>query len=372
MKIFVLPLVTLAGIAVGTAATANVECGSPDSWTEGPAQAPLVNSTGVCSGEQARTQPPPGAIVVDATGAYNGSYKTVAEGVANVPNTTDEHTLFVFPGVYHEQVVVPKLNGPLVLQGYTCDTMSYAANEVTITQAKAQKDIPPEIENNRNFLTTTLGFKSKSGVKVYNLNVANTAGKIEELGQAVAVYVDNTDYGFYACNFTGYQDTLCAQKGRELYARSFISGAVDFIFGQKSMAWFESCDLESVGEGWVTANGNKNATIASEYVFNKAHVFGLNESMNGTAHLGRPWGEYARVVFQNSELGDVVNLEGWTPWDDKTSTDNVYFKEFNNNGPGAVTDKRVAYSGQLDAAVDITEILGDDYELQWWVDTKFL
>ncbi|KAF4029694.1 putative pectinesterase (PE) [Phytophthora infestans] len=64
---------------------------------------------------------------------YSGSYKTVAEGVTHIPNTTDEHTLFVFPGVYHEQVVVPKLNGPLVLQGYTCDTMSYAANEVTIT-----------------------------------------------------------------------------------------------------------------------------------------------------------------------------------------------------------------------------------------------
>ncbi|KAI9981626.1 hypothetical protein PInf_009382 [Phytophthora infestans] len=352
MKVLALPVVILACTAIGAAATANVDCGSPDTWVESPAQAPLVNSSGVCTGEQARTQPPPGAIVVDAAGVYSGSYKTVAEGVTHIPNTIDEHTLFVFPGVYHEQVVVPKLNGPLVLQGYTCDTMSYAANEVTITQAKAQKDIPPEIKDNRNFLTTTLGFKSPSGVKVYNLNVANTAGKIKDLGQAVAVYVDSTDYGFYACNFTGYQDTLCAHKGRELYARSFISGAVDFIF--------------------VTANGNKNATIASEYVFNKAHVFGLNESMNGTTHLGRPWGEYARVVFQISELEDVVNLEGWTPWDDKTSTDNVYFKEFSNKGPGAVTVARVPYSGQLDAAVDIMEILGDDYESQWWVDSKFL
>ncbi|KAG7379410.1 hypothetical protein PHYPSEUDO_008672 [Phytophthora pseudosyringae] len=371
MKIFTLPLVALAGLVGGAAAT-GLECSSPDAWTGAPTDAISVNSTSTCTGEQTRTQPPPGAIIVDATGAYNGSYKTVVEGVAHVPNTTDEHTLFMFPGVYHEQVVVPKLNGPLVLQGYTCDTMSYAANEVTITQAKAQKDIASEIEDNRNFLTATIGFRSKSGVKVYNLNVANTDGKIKKDGQAVAVYVDNTDYGFYGCNFTSYQDTLCAHRGRELYARSYISGAVDFIFGQKSMAWFESCELESVGKGWVTANGNKNGTIASEYVFNNARVFSSNDSMNETAHLGRPWGEYARTVFQNSELGDVVNLEGWAPWDNETSTDNVYFKEFSNKGPGAVTDQRVAFSGQLDAAVEITEILGDDYASQWWVDASFL
>ncbi|KAF1788314.1 Pectin lyase fold [Phytophthora cactorum] len=273
------------------------------------------NSTEVCTGEQTRTQPPPGAIVVDATGAYSGSYKTVAEGVAHIPNTTDEHTLFVFPGVYHEQVVVPKLNGPLVLQGYTCDTMSYAANEVTITQAKAQKDIPPEIKDNRNFLTTTLGFKSASGVKVYNLNVANTAGKIEELARR------------WLCMSTTRLRFLRLQLHR-------VPGHSVCSQGPRvSMAWFESCELESVGEGWVTANGNKNGTIASEYVFNKARVFSSNDSMNGTTHLGRPWGEYARVVFQNSELDDVVNLEGWAPWDEETSTDNVYFKEFNNNGP---------------------------------------
>ncbi|KAG6965831.1 hypothetical protein JG688_00007020 [Phytophthora aleatoria] len=275
-------------------------------------------------------------------------------------------TLFVFPGVYNEQVSVPKLAGPLVLQGYTCDTTSYAANEVTITQAKAQKDIPPEIENNRNYLTSTLGLKS-SKVKVYNFNVANTAGKIEENGQAVAIYADGADYGFYACNFTGYQDTVCANKGRELYAKSYINGAVDFVFGQRAMAWFESCDIESIGEGWLTANGNANATLTSEYVFNNAHVFG-----NGSTYLGRPWRPFARVVWQNSELGDIVNPEGWAAWDDSTSTADVYFKEFNNSGPGAAIDQRVAFSEQLDAPVAITDILGENYESEWWVDTNFL
>ncbi|KAE9353334.1 hypothetical protein PF008_g5063 [Phytophthora fragariae] len=348
MHFFTLPLVAFAGLAAGTAAQ-------------------VIDT---CHGPNARTVPPPGAIVVDITGTYNGSYQTVAEGFAYLPNTTEEHTIFLFPGVYQEQVLVPKLAGPLVLQGYTCDTMSYAENKVTITHTMAQRDLAPEIKNSRNELVSTMRLKSSSGVKMYNINVANPTGKIENLGQAVAVYVNAPNYGFYGCNFTGYQDTLCAHKGRELYSRSYISGAVDFVFGMQAKAWFESCDFETIGKGWITANGNRNSSNLSEYVFNRARVFG--SSGNGSTYLGRPWYPYARVIWQNSELSDVVNPEGWSAWDESTSTANVTFKEFNNSGPGAATDKRVSFSGQLEAPVKITELLGDGFESEWWVDSKFL
>ncbi|KAE9273727.1 hypothetical protein PF008_g29767 [Phytophthora fragariae] len=109
-------------------------------WTPLVALAGLVAvAEGACSGPNTRITPPAGAIVVDASGAHVGSVRTVAEGFAKLPNTTAEHTVFVFPGVYQEQATLPVLNGPVVLQGYTCDTSSYAANQVTITQAKAQK-----------------------------------------------------------------------------------------------------------------------------------------------------------------------------------------------------------------------------------------
>ncbi|GMF56874.1 unnamed protein product [Phytophthora fragariaefolia] len=348
MRIFALLLIALAAVAAGAKAQVSE----------------------ACSGPNARTVPPPGAIVVDITGAYNNSYQTMAEGMAYLPNTTEEHTIFLFPGVYQEQVVVPRLAGPLVLQGYTCDALSYAQNMVTITHTMSQRDLAPEIKKNRNDLVSTLRLKSRSGVKVYNINVANPTGKIEQLGQAVAVYVDASDYGFYGVNFTGYQDTLCAHRGRELYARSYISGAVDFVFGMQAKAWFESCDIETIGKGWITANGNRNSSNLSEYVFNRARVFG--KSGNGSTYLGRPWYPYASVVWQNSELGDVVNPAGWSTWDSTTSPANVTFKEFNNTGPGAATDQRVAFSGQLNASVAITELFGDEFESEWWVDTKFL
>ncbi|ETN15987.1 hypothetical protein PPTG_06231 [Phytophthora nicotianae INRA-310] len=328
---------------------------------------PSVDAT--CSGPNARTVPPPGAIVVDITGTYNGSYQTMAEGMAYLPNTTEEHIIFVFPGVYQEQVLIPKLAGPLVLQGYTCDTTSYADNKVTVTHTMAQRDLPLEIKNGRNDLISTMRLKSRSGVKMYNMNVANPAGLIEKLGQAVAVYVDATNYGFYGCNFTGYKDTLCAHRGRQLYARSFISGAIDFIFGMQAMAWFDSCDIESIGEGYITANGNSNSTIESQYVFNRARVLG--SSGNGSTYLGRPWRPYARVVWQNSELSDVVNPKGWSTWHNDSNTANVYFMEFNNSGPGAIIDQRVPFSGQLEAPVVVTDILGENYKSEWWVDTNF-
>ncbi|RLN37150.1 hypothetical protein BBI17_009565 [Phytophthora kernoviae] len=315
MHTFTFPLIVLAGLATNAMAIAN----------------------DVCSGPNARTQPPAGAIVVDATGVYNGSFLNVSAGVANLdPNMTAEQNIFVFPGVYHEQVFVTSLAGPLVLQGYTCDSMS------------------------------TVRFKSDN-VKVYNLNVANTAGNV---GQALAVNVAGTDYGFYGCNLTGYQDTVFANKGRELYARSYISGAIDFVFGTYSTSWFESCDIEVLGKGCITANGRTNETNPSSFVFNRARVFG--NVKNGSSYLGRPWRPYARVVWQNSEFSDVINPKGWSIWNNISSTDNVYFKEFNNTGPGAAIDKRVAFSGQLNAAVDITDILGENYASEWWVDTKYL
>ncbi|GMF12977.1 unnamed protein product [Phytophthora lilii] len=76
-------------------------CSGPPS--DSSAGAITVQAGGDCSGPNTRTEPPAGAIVVDATGAYEGSFKTVSEGVANLDlNSTASHTIFVFPGVYHE------------------------------------------------------------------------------------------------------------------------------------------------------------------------------------------------------------------------------------------------------------------------------
>ncbi|ETL44073.1 hypothetical protein L916_05550, partial [Phytophthora nicotianae] len=130
-----------------------------------------------------------------------------------------------------------------------------------------------------------------------------------------------------------------------------------------------SCDIESVGYGCVTANGRTDNSNPSEYVFNNVRVFGSKPEQ---AFLGRPWRPYARVVFQNSDLSDVINPEGWQKWNGDNNTANVYFKEYKNRGAGAATNKRVAFSGTLQNPVTITEILGSDFNSAWWVDKSFM
>ncbi|KAE9086719.1 hypothetical protein PF010_g19984 [Phytophthora fragariae] len=108
-------------------------------------------------------------------------------------------------------------------------------------------------------MTSTVRFKSDN-VKVYNLNIANT---VSNGGQALTVSVNATDYGFYACNPTGYQDTVLADKGRELDAKTYIIGATDFVFGRYAQAWFESCDIETIGAGYITASGREAANSSA-------------------------------------------------------------------------------------------------------------
>lgn len=60
--------------------------------------------------------------------------------------------------------------------------------------------------------------------------------------------------GYYGCQFTGYQDTVYANTGTQLYSKCLISGVTDFIFGRESPAWFEDCDIRvlAASVGYIT------------------------------------------------------------------------------------------------------------------------
>ena len=189
------------------------------------------------------TKPPAGAIIVDRSGS-NGGYRTIGEAVEKLDGQADKQVLFIYPGTYSERVVISKLKGTLVLQGYTCDKMSYRKNEVTITYKKSQLDLAAEGGVVSNERASTLSINTDQ-VQVYNLNLVNTAIQTRDKGQAPALSVICKTCAFYACSITGHQDTLYANRGNQLYARSHVAGTVDFIFGN-ARAFFQSCDIESV------------------------------------------------------------------------------------------------------------------------------
>lgn len=226
-----------------------------------------------------RTSAPSGCITVGTTGTYS----TIQAAVDSLSTTsTTAQCVFIEAGTYNEQVLVTARDAQLTFYGYTTDTDSYASNVVTIADNLSQADGLTDDE------TGTLRIQA-TNFKMYNVNVANTYG---EGSQAIALSA-YADSGYYACQFTGFQDTVLAEEGYQLYADCLIEGATDFIFGQSSPAWFESCDIRvlSASVGYVTgkflphstprgiwrhqianieslaANGRTSSTGTSYYVF---------------------------------------------------------------------------------------------------------
>ena len=80
-----------------------------------------------------RTRAPCGAVVVDATGKHS-NLTTVQAGVNALSTTaTGTQDLFIYPGVYYEQVYIPPRAANLTVYGWTEDTSSYQGNTVNIT-----------------------------------------------------------------------------------------------------------------------------------------------------------------------------------------------------------------------------------------------
>lgn len=322
--------------------------------------------------EWAQTAAPAGAVVVDnSADPAVGSYSTVQEGVNALSlRTTTPQVLFINPGTYTEQVYIPALASNLTVQGWTLDSRSYEGNTATITYSLAL------VNTTSDDLTSTVR-QWNPNTKIYNLNIENTFGHIPTNGQNLALSAHTGNQGYYGLQLWGYQDTLLANTGNQLYARSLIVGAVDFIFGQTATAWLENVDIRTIATGCITASGRADAMNPSWYVINNSTVAGIDLSIPAAGNfLGRPWHSFARVVFQNTYLSDVIQPAGWSVWSTVSdpNTENVTFAEYNNYGEGSVLDEapRATFSEQLDEPVVIESVLGAEYQHEWWVDMSYM
>ncbi|KAH7025592.1 carbohydrate esterase family 8 protein [Macrophomina phaseolina] len=322
----------------------------------------LASLLALASPVLALTSPPSGALTVGSSGKYS----TIQDAVdALSTSSSSAQTIFIYQGTYKEQVVIPKLSGALTIYGYSKDESSYSGNTVTISAGKSQAD---GLSNDG---TATLAVHT-GNIKVYNINVANTYGSGSQ-AVALSAYASG-NHGYYGVKLTGFQDTLLAQEGKQVYANSYIEGATDFIFGQKAVAWFENCDLRiaSASLGYVTANGRDSSSNPSYYVINNSTVAAADGATvkSGGIYLGRPWRNYARVVFQETSLSNIINSAGWVQWGSSDPrTDNVNFAEYKNSGAGASTSGRASFSKQLSSPVSISEVLGSNYAD--WIDTSY-
>ncbi|KAG9006108.1 hypothetical protein FRB90_010034 [Tulasnella sp. 427] len=250
---------------------------------------------------------PSGAITVGKSG--QGKYTTITKALADTSrwdwsvqfdeNETyigiHSNIIYVYAGNYTEQVVISRSG--VTIYGETSSALSYSSNTVTISGNKYAGSAG---SNDASGTVRVLA----TGVKLYNLNIENTFGKPIDQAQAIALSVQAGTFACYACQIRGYQDTLLANKGTQFYGKSLIQGSVDFIFGQEASIWITGGTINTVGSGYITASG-RSSSDSNYYVIDHTTVTG-----SGSVYLGRPWRNYARVVFQNSSLGSNIVTAG--------------------------------------------------------------
>lgn len=308
-----------------------------------------------------RTTAPSGALTVGSSGKYSTIQKAVN---ALSTTSTTAQSIFIYSGTYSEQVIIPALKSALTVYGYTTDTSSYHSNVVTITHSSSL------LSGAANDEATGTVINKSANTKFYNINIKNTYGKGS---QAIALSAYNTEQGYYGVGLYGYQDTLLAQTGYQVYAKCYIEGAVDFIFGQAGQVWIDGSTIAvSAAGGAVTASGRASSSSTSYYVINKSTIAAKSgvSITAGTVYLGRPWGAYARVIVQNTALSAIINSAGWEVWSTSdTRTTGVVFEEYGNTGTGA-SGTRASFSSKLSSALAIKTVLGSSYTS--WVDTTYL
>lgn len=184
-----------------------------------------------------------------------------------------------------------------------------------------------------------------------SLGFRNTAGP--EKQQAVALRVHSDRSIFVNCRMEGYKGTLYALAHRQFYRSCYITGTVDFIFGDAA-AVFQNCmiymrkPLESQ-QNVMTAQGRADKRETTGTVLQNCKILADDklapEKAKFKSFLGRPWKEYSRTVIMESEIGDHIQAEGWKEWIGDKGLDTLYYAEFNNKGPGSNTKDRVKWGG---------------------------
>ena len=281
-----------------------------------------------------RAAPPDVIVAADGT----GTFKTIREAIETAPQlareTGERYTILVKPGIYRELVYVQREKRFITLVGENA--------EKTILSFDLSAGLPgPDDKPMGTFRTPTLTVDADD-FTIENLTIENAAGA---RGQALALRADGDRVTYRRCRFLGWQDTILVNRGRHYFEDCHIEGAVDFIFGAGT-AFFERCTLRCVGPGYITAASTPDFQ-AFGFVFSRCTITGANPDIR--TFLGRPWRDYAKTVFLETEMSAVVQPAGWDNWKKPAAEKTTFFAEYASTGLGASTDERVKWSRQLSA-----------------------
>ncbi|AKD03741.1 pectinesterase family protein [Pontibacter korlensis] len=266
----------------------------------------------------------------------SGDFKTVQEAIDAVPDfRKKETTIYIKNGSYKEKLVLPASK----------TLVKFIGEDVKKTILTND-----DYASKKNRFGEEMGTTGSSSFFIFgddfsaeNITFENSAGPV---GQAVAVRIDGDKVMFTNCRFLGNQDTLYphGEKSRQYYKDCYIEGTTDFIFGW-STAVFENCEIYcKEGGSYITA-ASTLAETPYGFVFLNCRITG--NTPENSYYLGRPWRPYAKTVFINTYMGNMIKPEGWHNWNKPDAEKTSYYAEYNSKGPGANPKARVAWSHQL-------------------------
>ncbi|MCX7655621.1 MAG: pectinesterase family protein [Treponemataceae bacterium] len=300
-------------------------------------------------------------LQVDASG--RADFSSIQAAIDAIPlGTRDPVYIFIKKGVYTEKIV---MNRPQVhLIGEDPQT-------TIIRWGDYAKKQFPDGRPYQTFNSYTI-FIGGDYCSARHITFENTAGPGDQVGQAIAAYVDGDGCYFEDCHFIGWQDTLFTgplplaplipgsftgpreQSPRwdtsQYYKQCTIMGDIDFIFGS-ALAVFDSCRIISRCRkeivGYITAPSTPQGRRAG-YIFLRCSLEGTEQVPS--TYLGRPWRNYGRCVFLECFMGSHIMPQGWHNWDKKEAEGTVVFGEYKNEGPGAQPFHRVPWALQLNSS----------------------
>lgn len=318
-------------------------------------------------------------VIVSQDGT--GDYLTIQDAILSIRDYKPEgrQRILVKKGVYEEKVVVPTYKTNISLIGEDRDSCILVWHDHANLQntghfegvvlgskadAMGRNKHDDAIKSDRGhrlgtFESYTLlvlgeGFECENmtiendAMTHYNADWYQTRSNKAGVAQAVALHCEADRSVFRNCRLHGFQDTVFNgnPRSRQIFYQCYIDGTVDFIFGPATV-WFEECHIHSISDGYLTA-ASTPAENPYGYVFNRCRVT-ADPAVKGV-YLGRPWRNWANVIFKECQLPATIRPQGWHNWSDPKRELTARYAEYHNVGEGAATAERVAWARQLSDA----------------------
>lgn len=284
-------------------------------------------------------------VVVAQDGS--GNYTTVQAALDAVPkNNRLPITIYIKNGIYKEKLHLDSSKNFVRLKGEN-------RFKTILTYDDHAGKITPLGDTINTFTSYTFLIEG-AHFSAQNITFRNDAGS--GAGQAVGLDVKGDKAAFINCRIIGNQDVLLAHapNSREYYGNCYIEGTTDFIFGAAT-AFFDKCTIYCKKNSHITAASTPQAH-AFGFVFYRCKITGDTDVVN--ADLGRPWRDYAAVVYLHCYLGKCIAPQGWSNWRGTPRDKTARFAEYKNKGQGANASARVAWARQR------TDEQAQDYTVQ--------